>query len=141
MRFEKSIRSKLLELCHNKITDKQHGFLPEKSCNTQMLYYTTELSLNLNSRLQTDVIYYDFAKAFDSVSHDLILDKLKQKFNINGKLLRFVRSYLKDRQQRVAIDGSFSPWQPVRSGVPHGSVVGPVLFVLFINDIVFVIFL
>ena len=68
-----SLKAKVDVIRNDKITSKQHGFLPEKSCTTQMLNFTTDLAINLNSLKQTDIIYFDFAKAFDSVSHDIIL--------------------------------------------------------------------
>ena len=86
--FEKCIRDKLMELCEDKITSFQHGFVSRKSCGTQMIDFTSALALNLNSVIQTDIIYFDFAKAYDSVSHDVILRKPYQ-YGIDGKLLSF----------------------------------------------------
>ena len=83
-----------------------------------MVPFIHDLSLTLNNRYKTDIIYFDFAKAFDSVSHDLILQKLKRQFKIDGLMLRFIRSYLEGRQQQVVIGGMASSKLIVNSGVP-----------------------
>ena len=91
--------------------------------------------MSLNENIRTDVVYFDFAKAFDSVNHDLILLKLKNKFGIDGRLLKFITDYLRDRQQQVLISGKFSLMRNAQSGVPQGSILGPLLFIMFIDQI------
>ena len=92
--FERIIKDEILAHTTQFLDTRQHGFLSNKSCTTNMVGFCDSLALSLNDCLRTDVIYFDFAKAFDSVNHDIILHKLKYRYNIDGRLLKFLKEYL-----------------------------------------------
>ena len=106
--FERIIKDKLLLLTNDLLDPRQHGFLEHKSCTTNMVNFCDSLALSLNENVINHVIYFDFAKAFDSVSHDILLQKLKTYYRIDGILLKFLVNYLKDRLQRVVIGNEMS---------------------------------
>ena len=99
-----------------------------------MLEFLEEITANIDEGNPCDIIYMDFQKAFDKVPHARLIKKL-EKHGINGKLLKWIEEWLKNRKQRVVLKGQASEWEEVLSEVPQGSVLGPLLFIIFINDI------
>ena len=132
--MERCIADSIMPIFIDKVYSLQHGIMEEKSTTSQLLDYCRSIGRTLDDGGQTDVVYLDFSKAFDTVSHRHQVQKLES-FRLNRRLLKCLHVYLTERQQRILVEGETSAWLPVISGVPQVFILGSLLFILYINDI------
>ena len=115
---------------HTLLLKSQHGFTKGKSCLTNLLSFLEDVTKAIDEGKPLDVIYLDFSKAFDKVPHKRLLHKIES-HGISGNVAAWIGEWLCDRKQQVVLNGKFSRLQDVLSGVPQGSVLGPILFIYF----------
>ena len=133
---EKIVKSRVVSFLteHQLLNPNQLGYLKGRSTVSQLLSCYNDWCLSRHSSKVSDVIFLDLSKAFDSVPHERLLLKLNR-YGIDGQLYPWFRNFLINRRQRVEIRGSYSEWSPVISGVPQGSILGPIMFLIYVNDI------
>ena len=138
--LERLVYDSLLNHCLPGLPLTQHGFLRRRSCTSNLACFLNHAWESIAAGTQTDTVYTDFSSAFTSVNHSLLLHKLKKSFNVTDKPYAWLESYLTNRRQRVVYNGVSSAWIPVISGVPEGSICGPLLFICFTADISSIIY-
>ena len=121
-------------LSKNLIRSSQHGFMENKSCLTNLLHCMEEVTSIMDEGDSADVLYLDFAKAFDKVPHQRLIRKVES-LGIGGDIIRWLEAWLSGRKQRVVLNGEKSEWVDVHCSVCQGSVLGPNLFIMYIDDI------
>ena len=134
--FERVIKKKIMGhlIENNKLNKGQHGFVTGRSTQTQLLAHYNDIYETIMEGKRLDTIFLDFAKAFDKVDHEILLEKVRN-HKIRGKLGKWIREFLKDRKFRVTANNCISEEADVVSGVPQGTVLAALLFLIMISDI------